>query len=44
MLDATKLSDLKLELQVAAPGTDNKVDVYCSEIILPVVQSNGQAA
>jgi len=44
MLDATKLSDLKLDLQVAAPGTDNKVDVYCSEIILPAVQTNGQAA
>jgi len=37
MLDTSRLSDLKLELDVANPGTDDKVEVIASEIILPAV-------
>lgn len=36
-LDAGKLSDLKLRCTVALPGTDNKVEIVKSEILLPVV-------
>jgi len=34
-LDARQLSDLKLELDLAVPGTDDKLDVYISELLLP---------
>lgn len=44
MLDSTKLGDLKLDLDCAVPGTQNVVDIYCSEIILPPAQPVGQAA
>lgn len=44
MLDTTRLGDLKLGLDCAVPGTQNVVDVYCSEIILPPAQPQGQAA
>ena len=35
MLDATRLGDLKVDATVAVPGTQNVLDVYLSEIILP---------
>ena len=35
MLDTSRLSDLKMELTVANPGTDDKAEVIASEIILP---------
>lgn len=43
MLDTTRLGDLKLDLDCAVPGTQNVVDLYCSEIILPPSQPAGQA-
>jgi len=44
MLDATRLSDLKVDLDCAVPGTQDVVDVYCSEIIVPPAGSAVQAA
>jgi len=37
MLDATRLSDLKLDIDAAKPGTDDKIEVLISEIIIPPV-------
>ena len=34
-LDARNLSDLKLELDLANPGTDDNVEIYISELLLP---------
>jgi len=35
MLDATRLSDLILEIDAAVPGTQDVIEVICSEIIIP---------
>lgn len=43
MLDTTRLGDLKLDLDCAVPGTQDVVDLYCSEIILPPPAPAGQA-
>ncbi len=42
MLDATRLGDLKIDATCAVPGTQDVVDIYCSEIILP--ETPAQAA
>ena len=35
MLDTTRLSDLKVNIDAAVPGTQNVIETYASEIILP---------
>ena len=40
MLDTRKLSSLTLELNVARPGTNDWVDVFCCEIIKPVIEKS----
>lgn len=43
MLDATRLGDLKIDATVAVPGTQNVLDVYLSEIILPATPAEAAA-
>ena len=38
-LDTSKISSLELILDVAHPGTDDFVDVYCTELIRPAVEA-----
>jgi hypothetical protein len=45
MLDTTRLGDLKLMADCAVPGTQDVVDIYMSEIIMPPAAApQGQAA
>jgi len=42
-LDTSKLSSLELFLDVANPGTDDFIDVYCTELIRPAVVATAAA-